>query len=102
MQKRLSAQPKWTERLGHGVLLGIAALGVLHITALLLVVGYRQYTWTQDIQAAKSRIQQLELEVRELERRADKAQNDEAYLEALSRRQGFVKNGERVLVPSTP
>ena len=102
MQKRLTAQPKWTERLGHVALLAVAALGVLKVTALLVVVGYRQVAWTQDISAAKARIGQLEVEVRELERRADKAQNDASYLEALARRQGFVKKGEQVLVPVVP
>ncbi len=82
--------------------MALAAVGVLHATALLVVTVYRNYAWNQQAQETTARIQRLELEVNQLTTRRAKASTDNRYLEELSRKQGFVKKSETVTVPILP
>ena len=84
------------------VLFLLAALGIAHVTALILMSGYRHSYWSQQAVVAADRISALKSEVRELEVRAGKARSDRQYLEELARHQGFVRKSERVLVPLAP
>lgn len=76
----------------------IAALGVLQITALVLLTLYRHFDWSAQAARERAQVQQLQLEVKELRERVQLS-SDPAYLEGLARKQGFVKQGERVIVP---
>jgi cell division protein FtsB len=101
---RAGSEPQsgWFEQVGRVVLFMVAALGIAHITALILMSGYRHSYWTQQSVVATDRIVALKSEVRELEVRAVKARSDRQYLEELARHQGFVRKAERVLVPVAP
>jgi cell division protein FtsB len=90
------------EQFGRVVLFVVAALGIAHVTALILMSGYRHSFWSQQSVVTTDRIAALKSEVRELEVRAAKARSDRAYLEELARRQGFVRKSERVIVPVIP
>ena len=92
-------QGGWPEQLGRVVLLALVALGIAHVTALILMSGYRHSFWSQQSALTTDRIAALKSEVRELEVRAAKARSDRGYLEELARRQGFVRKSERVIVP---
>ncbi len=76
----------------------VVALGVLQITALVLLTLYRHFDWSYQAGQQRARVQQLQLEVKELRERV-KLSTDPAYLEGLARKQGFIKDGERVIVP---
>jgi cell division protein FtsB len=95
-------QSDWFEQAGRVVLFVVAALGIAHVTALILMSGYRHSYWSQQAVIATDRIVALKSEVRELEVRAAKARLDRQYLEELARHQGFVRKSERVLVPVAP
>ena len=99
---RSEPQSGWFERAGRVVLFLVAALGIAHVTALILMSGYRHSYWSQQAVVAADRISALKFEVRELEVRAAKARSDRQYLEELARHQGFVRKSERVLVPVAP
>jgi cell division protein FtsB len=101
---RIGSEPQsgWFEQAGRVVLFTVAALGIAHITALILMSGYRHSYWSQQSVVASDRILALKSEVRELEVRAAKARSDRQYLEELARHQGFVRKSERVLVPVAP
>jgi cell division protein FtsB len=92
----------WFEQSGRVVLFVIAALGIAHITALILMSAYRHSFWSQQAGLTADRIAALKSEVRELEVRASKARSDREYLEQLARHQGFVRKSERVIVPLAP
>jgi hypothetical protein len=92
----------WFEQTGRVVLFVIAALGIAHITALILMSAYRHSFWSQQAGLTADRIAALKSEVRELEVRASKARFDREYLEQLARHQGFVRKSERVTVPLAP
>jgi cell division protein FtsB len=96
------AQSGWFEQAGRVVLFVVAALGIAHVTALILMSGYRHSLRSQQSVVASDRISALTSEVRELEVRAAKARSDRQYLEELARHQGFVRKSERVLVPFAP
>ena len=96
------AQSGWVEQAGRVVLFVVAALGIAHVTALILMSGYRHSYWSQQAVVAVDRILALKSEVRELEVRASKARSEGEYLEQLARRQGFVRKSERVIVPFAP
>lgn len=96
------SQSGWLEQAGRVVLFVVAALGIAHVTALILMSGYRQSYWSQQSVVAADRILALKSEVRELEVRAAKARSDRQYLEELARHQGFVRKSERVMVPVAP
>lgn len=89
-------------RVAHGILLVLAAIGVLHATALVVVTLYRDHAWNQQAEDTRARIQRLEHEVNQLTTRRAKASTDERYLEELARRQGFVRKTETVTVPLNP
>jgi cell division protein FtsB len=76
----------------------VAALGLLQITALILLTLYRHFDWSAQAAQERAVVQQLRLEVKELRERV-KLSDDPAYLEGLARQQGFIKDGERVVVP---
>ena len=76
----------------------VAALGLLQITGLVLLTLYRHFDWSAQAAQERAVVQQLRLEVKELRDRV-KLSSDPAYLEGLARQQGFVKDGERVIVP---
>jgi cell division protein FtsB len=90
------------EQFARVVLFVVAALGIAHVTALILMSGYRHSFWSQQSALTADRIAALKSEVRELEVRAAKARSDRGYLEELARRQGFVRKSERVIVPFVP
>jgi cell division protein FtsB len=92
----------WLEQFGRVVLFAVAALGIAHVTALILMSVYRHSYFTQQADLTAGRISALKSEVRELEVRAAKARSDRDYLEQLARRQGFVRKSERVMVPLVP
>jgi hypothetical protein len=92
----------WLEQSGRVVLFLIAALGIAHVTALILMSAYRHSFWSQQAGLTADRIAALKSEVRELEVRASKARFDREYLEQLARHQGFVRKSERVTVPLAP
>ncbi len=85
-------------RVAHGLLIALAAIGVLHATALMVVTLYRDHAWNQQATETRQRIKRLELQVNQLTERRRKASTDEAYLEELARNQGFVKKTETVTV----
>jgi cell division protein FtsB len=89
------------ERVPTMLMIGIAALGLLQITALVLLTLYRHFDWSYRADLKRQQVQQLELEVKELRERV-KLSTDPAYLEGLARKQGFVRDGERVIVPKAP
>ncbi len=95
-------QGGWPEQFGRVVLLVLVALGIAHVTALILMSGYRHSFWSQQSALTADRIAALKSEVRELQVRATKARSDRGYLEELARRQGFVRKSERVIVPFVP
>jgi cell division protein FtsB len=76
----------------------VAALGLLQITALILLTLYRHFDWSYQAEQKRAVVQQLQLEVKELRER-QKLSSDPAYLEGLARKQGFIREGERVIVP---
>ena len=84
------------------VLFVVAALGIAHITALILMSAYRHSFWSQQSVLTANRVVALKSEVRDLEVRVAKARSDRSYLEELARRQGFVFKSERVIVPPVP
>jgi cell division protein FtsB len=94
-------QGGWPEKFGRVVLLVLVALGIAHVTALILMSGYRHLFWSQQSALTTDRITALKSEVRELEVRASRAHSDRGYLEELARRQGFVRKSERV-IPFAP
>lgn len=96
------SQSGWFEQAGRVVLFVVAALGIAHVTALILMSGYRHSLLSQQSVQTSERIAALKSEVRELEVRAAKARFDRQYLEELARHQGFVRKSERVLVPVAP
>ena len=98
---RVGSEPQsgWVEQTGRVVLFLVAALGIAHVTALILMSGYRHSYWSQQAVVVSDRISALKSEVRELEVRAYKARSEGEYLEQLARRQGFVRKSERVIVP---
>ncbi len=89
-------------RVAHGLLIALAAIGVLHATALMVVTLYRDHAWNQQAAETRQRIKQLELQVNQLTERRRKASTDEAYLEELARNQGFVRKTETVTVAEQP
>lgn len=93
------SQSGWLEQAGRVVLFVVAAVGIAHVTALILMSGYRHSVRSQQSVVAVDRIAALKSEVRELEVRAAKALSDRQYLEELARHQGFVRKSERVMVP---
>lgn len=100
--KPRAAGPANILRVAHGILLALAAIGVLHTTALVVVTLYRDHAWNQQAQDTAARIQRLEREVNQLTTRRAKASTDTRYLEELARKQGFVKKTETVTVPIQP
>jgi cell division protein FtsB len=90
------------EQFGRVVLFAVVALGIAHVTALILMSGYRHSFWSQQSALTADRIAALKSEVHELEVRAARARSDRGYLEELARRQGFVGKSERVIVPFVP
>ena len=86
-------------RVAHGLLIALAAVGVLHATALVVVTLYRDHAWNQQATETRQRIRQLELQVNQLTERRARASTDEAYLEELALKQGFVRQSETVTVP---
>jgi cell division protein FtsB len=76
----------------------VAAVGLLQITALILLTLYRHFDWSYQAEQKRAVVQQLQLEVKELRER-QKLSSDPAYLEGLARKQGFIRDGERVIVP---
>jgi cell division protein FtsB len=95
-------QGGWPEQFSRVVLLVLVALGIAHVTALILMSGYRHSLRSQQAALTADRIAALKSEVRELEVRATKARADRGYLEELARRQGFVRKSEQVIVPFMP
>jgi cell division protein FtsB len=60
---------------------------------------YRDHSWKAEARATRARVAALEHKVADASERASSAASDPAYLEALARRLGYVKEGERVIVP---
>lgn len=83
----------------------LAGLGIVQLTFQLGNLAYRTALWTRDTHAAEARIQALERDVRVLQE-AERGASDPAYLEILARCQGFVGEGEQIVVapnaPETP
>lgn len=100
--KPRAVRPANPLRVAHGILLALAAIGVLHATALVVVTFYRDRAWNQQAHDTAVRIHQLQREVNQLTTRRAKASTDERYLEELGRKQGFVKQTETVTVPLEP
>ncbi len=78
------------------VLLG---LGLLQLTGMTLHTLYRHLEASGQSSSELQRIAALRLEVKALKERAVQARDDRTYLERLARGQGFIKNGERVILP---
>ena len=89
------------ERIPATLMIVVAALGLLQITALILLTLYRHFDWTYQADLKRTSVQQLQLEVNELRERV-RLSSDPAYLEGLARKQGFIQDGERVIVPKQP
>ena len=89
------------ERIPATLMIAVAALGLLQITALILLTLYRHFEWTHQADLKRAVVQQLQLEVGELRERV-RLSSDPAYLEGLARKQGFIQDGERVIVPKQP
>jgi hypothetical protein len=83
----------------------LAGLGIVQLTFQLGNMAYRTLSWQADTRATQARIEGLERDVRVL-REAERGAQDPAYLEILARCQGFVGEGEEVVVavgaPETP
>jgi cell division protein FtsB len=78
------------------ILLG---LGLLQLTGMTLHTLYRHFEASGQSASELQRIATLQLEVKALKERAAQAREDSTYLERLARGQGFIKNGERVILP---
>jgi hypothetical protein len=89
------------ERIPTTLMVVIAALGLLQITALVLLTLYRHFDWSYQADQKRAVVQQLQLEVKELRERV-RLSSDPAYLEGLARKQGFIGEAERVIVPKQP
>lgn len=89
------------ERIPATLMIAVAALGLLQITALILLTLYRHFDWSYQAELKRGVVQQLQLEVKELRERV-RLSSDPAYLEGLARKQGFIQDGERVIVPKQP
>lgn len=87
--------------LGALVVMILAAAGVVQITVLVSMSLYRHHAWTLEAGGARDRIAALEREVDDLSTGVARLSNDASYLETLARRQGFVRKGERVIVPGS-
>ncbi|HWG83976.1 MAG TPA: cell division protein FtsB [Deinococcales bacterium] len=77
----------------------IATVGIIQVTWLLAQGAYREVTWRADARAVNARVYDLQLKVAAEVERARAAASEPSYLEALARRLGYVRKGERVLVP---
>jgi cell division protein FtsB len=80
------------------ILLG---LGLLQLTGMTLHTLYRHLEASGQSASERQRITALQLEVKALKERASQAREDRTYLERLARGQGFIKNGERVILPES-
>jgi predicted signal transduction protein with EAL and GGDEF domain len=89
------------ERVPATLMIVVAALGLLQITALILLTLYRHFDWSYQADQKRVTVQQLQLEVKELRERV-RLSSDPAYLEGLARKQGFIQDDERVIVPKQP
>ncbi len=89
------------ERIPVTLMMVVAALGLLQITALILLTLYRHFDWSYQADLKRQTVQQLQLEVGELRERV-RLSSDPAYMEGLARKQGFIQDGERVIVPKQP
>ena len=99
--KRVPTLSILRERIPATLMIVVAALGLLQITALVLLTLYRHFDWSYQADQKRAVVQQLELEVGELRERV-RLSSDPAYLEGLARKQGFIQDGERVIVPKQP
>ncbi len=86
----------------YGILTLVIALGLLQITALLGLTLFRQLEMNANISTEKTRVAKLQNEVRNLSTRLSEAKNDPVYLEFAARNLGFIKKGERVIIPVKP
>jgi cell division protein FtsB len=83
----------------YGILTLVIALGVLQISALLGLTLFRQLEVNANIGAEQVRVTQLQNQVKDLKTRFEQAKNDPVYLEFTARNLGFIKKGERVIIP---
>jgi thiol:disulfide interchange protein len=83
----------------YGILTLVIALGVLQITALLGLTMFRQLEVNANIRNEQVRVTQLQNQVADLKTRFQEAKNDPVYLEFTARNLGFIKKGERVIIP---
>ncbi len=96
LRRNLAEPAKQWEHILVSVLAGI---GVLHITALILLAVYRHHIWQTQILQTQVSIARLEREVDQLGVRVAHDATDQKYMESLARLQGFVRPDEHVIVP---
>lgn len=78
----------------------LAGLGIVQLTFQLGNMLYRTVTWTQETNATRSRLLELERDVTIL-KDAERSASDPLYLEQLARCQGFVGAKETVVVATS-
>jgi cell division protein FtsB len=83
----------------YGILTLVIALGVLQISALLGLTLFRQLEVSANIQSEQAHVKKLQNEVNDLKTRFSEAKTDPVYLEFSARNLGFIKKGERVIIP---
>ena len=86
----------------YGILTLVVALGVLQTTALLGLTLFRQFETNAQIGTEQKRVNTLQNEFSDLKTRFEQAKTDPVYLELAARNLGFIKKGERVIIPKTP
>jgi cell division protein FtsB len=77
----------------------LLALGSLQLVALLGLAVLRHLHWQEDLAKLQQQNKQLAREIKGMQARAQRAQNDPVYLEQLARQQGMVGKDETILMP---
>ncbi len=84
----------------YGILTLVIALGLLQISALLGLTLFRQLEMNANIRSEQTRVIKLQEDVKNQKTRFQEAKTDPVYLEFAARNLGFIKKGERVIVPT--
>ena len=84
----------------YGILTLVIALGLLQISALLGLTLFRQIEMSANIAEEQARVIKLQDQVKDLKTRFSEAKTDPVYLEFAARNLGFIKKGERVVIPT--
>jgi cell division protein FtsB len=86
----------------YGILTLVIGLGILQISALLGLTLFRQLEMSANINTEQRQVNTLQSEIKDLNTRLEQAKTDPVYLETAARNLGFIKKGEKVIIPKAP